>query len=102
MAKFLVLWRFNLNVPWPTDPTQMTQLAETLFAAIDHNLKSGKVQEFGYFLDGKSGYAIGSGEVNDQFGRLFSFYPWIIGDAHEMIPYETGKEITRGIIKARL
>ena len=101
MAKFLNTWHMNLNAPWPTDPAETTKLSEMLFAMLDKGLKEGGLLEFGYFPDGTSGYAIFSGEAKDQFGRTFSFYPWIMSEVREMIPYETGKGIMRGVIKAQ-
>jgi hypothetical protein len=100
MAKFLNTWHMNPVAPWPTDPAEMTQLSEMLFAMLDKGLKEDGLLEFGYFPDGTSGYAIVSGEAKDMFTRTFSFYPWIVSEVREMIPYETGKEIMRGVLKA--
>jgi len=44
----------------------------------------------------KSGYAISTREAKDVFRLTFAFYPWLEADVHEMVPYETGKEIARG------
>lgn len=33
--------------------------------------------------------------------RMFSFYPLIETDVHEMLSYETAKEMMRGVIKAQ-
>jgi hypothetical protein len=101
MTKFLVLWRFNPSAPWPVDPAQMAMGMEEMFAAIDNNVKTGQVLEHGFFPDGKSGYAISTGEPEDAFRRAFMFYPWIESEVHEIVPYETGKEIARGVLKAQ-
>ena len=101
MAKFLVLWRFNPSALWPTDPTGMVMGMEMMFALVDNNLQKSETLEFGYFPDGKSGYAIITGEAKDVFARTFAFYPWLEADVHEMVPYETGKEIARGVLKAQ-
>jgi len=101
MAKFLNVWRFNPMAPWPTDPAESAKLSEMLFAAIDNNLKTGETLEFGYFPNGTSGYSISTGESKDVFRRMFSFHPWIETDVHEMLPYETGKEMMRTVIKAQ-
>ena len=100
-AKFVVLWRFNPSAPWPADPTQMAMGMEMMFAAIDNTVRTGQVLEHGFFPDGKSGYAISTGEPEDAFRRAFAFYPWIESDAHDIVPYETGKEIARGVLKAQ-
>jgi hypothetical protein len=102
MAKFLNIWHSSPDAPWPTDPAEMAKLLEMMFAAIDNNLKSGLTTEFGYFADGRSGYAIGEGETKDALARAFSFTPWIHSEMYEMIPYETGKEVMRGVCKAQI
>jgi hypothetical protein len=101
MAKFLVLWHFNPMAPWPTDPAEMVKLSEMLNTQIDQHLKTGEIREFGYFLNGRSGYSIGVGESANTFGRVFSFYPFIEAEVHEIVPYETAVEIMRGVMKAK-
>jgi hypothetical protein len=103
MAKFLNTWHMNPVGPWPTDPAETAKLSEMLFAMLDKALKEGELLEFGYFPNGTSGYAIVSGaEGKDMFRRAFSFYPWIVSEVREMIPYETGKEIMRAVMKAEV
>jgi hypothetical protein len=101
MAKWLNIWRYSPTAPWPTDPVEMTKLSEMMFAMLDSALKQGALLEFGYFPDGTGGYAISEGEAKDQLRRVTSYAPWIIAETHEMIPYETGKEIVRGVWKAQ-
>jgi hypothetical protein len=101
MAKFLGVWRLNPNAPWPTDPVEMTKVAEMLFAAADNSFKEGKMLEFGFFPDGTSGYAITSGDAKDEFRHTFSSFPWVVGEVHEIVPYETGKEVMRAVMKAQ-
>jgi hypothetical protein len=47
------------------------------------------------------GYSIASGEAKDSFRRTTAFTPWIMSEVHEMVPYETGKEVMKGMLKAR-
>lgn len=101
-AKFLGIWRFNPNMPWPTDPTEQLQIIEALFAAIDRNLQTGDMLEVGFFTDGRSGYTMGSGEAKDAFRRALGPYPFVLVDVYDIIDYETGKEVTRGVLKAQM
>ncbi len=34
-------------------------------------------------------------------GGLYSFYPFIESEVHKIVPYETGKEVAREILKAK-
>ena len=62
MGKYLTLWTQNPVAPWPTDPAEALKLNEVFWATMDGLMKKGEVTEFGWFLDGKSGYAIGEGD----------------------------------------
>jgi hypothetical protein len=73
-----------------------------LFAGMDNLLQAGEIHEFGYFLDGTSGYSIGTGESKDMFSRTSSFIPWVVAEVvHEVVPYKTAKEVMRGFGKPK-
>ena len=72
MAKYLTSWRSNPNAPWPSDPIESAKLTEMMFAGIDDGLRNGQILEFGFFLNGRAGYAIAAGEAKDQFMAAFS------------------------------
>jgi hypothetical protein len=72
-----------------------------MFAAMDNMLQICEVQEFGLFLGATSGYVIAGGESKDELRRWHSFYPLIESEVHETVPYETGKEVVRGFLKAK-
>jgi hypothetical protein len=102
MPKYITIWRSNPSAPWPIDPTEAMQLNEMKLATIDEGLKSGRILEFGWFADGKSGYVISSGEdAKGVFTNAFANFPWIEMEVHEIIDYETGKEIGRKVLKAQ-
>ncbi len=101
MAKFLGIWRIN-GTALPADPAEQAQAIEMVLAQIDDALKSGQMTEFGFFPSGSSGYAILNGETTDAFGAAISFFPWMESEVHEMIPYETGKAITKEVLKYQM
>lgn len=76
MAKFLVLWRANMNAPWPQDPAELAKLFEMLFAATESGIKSGEILEHGYSLNGMSGCNVRTGESKDTIAKAFSVSPW--------------------------
>jgi hypothetical protein len=102
MARFLSLWRISPSGPWPTDPTENAKVYETIFAAIDSLVEKGEMLEFGFFQGATSGYAISTGEAKDSFRRAFSFHPFIEVEGREMVSYETGKEVIRGVLKDKV
>jgi hypothetical protein len=102
VARTIGLWRLNVAVPWPTDPKQLLELNEKMWAVMDGLIKKGEVEEFGFFPDGCSGYVIGKGEAADFFRNSSMFLPYVVGEDHAIIPYEKGKEIVRALLKAQI
>lgn len=86
--------------PWPTNPAEALQLNETLWAAMDDLMKKGEVTAFGWFLDGKSGYAIGEGDAVTTFTNVTMFSTYFDMTVEEIIPYEVGKQVNRARLKA--
>ena len=85
---------------WPLDPTEEMQLNEMMWAAIDEELKGGRILEVGWFANGTSGYAISTEEdAKGVFASAFANYPWLQFEVHEIVDYETGKDIARQVLK---
>jgi hypothetical protein len=102
MGRFLVLWQQNPNAPWPTDAAERLKMNEMMMTAIDGLIKKGEIEEFGFFLDGTSGYGISKGEVTDAYRRVSMFQPYITAEVHEIIPFEKGWQISREVMKAKV
>ena len=102
MPRYLILWRRNPVAPWPRDPAEYLKLMEMVWAVIDGLMKKGEVKEFGWFLDGISGYAIGEGDGATVFRDVSMFGTYWDFEIHEIMPHEKGKEITRALIKERI
>jgi hypothetical protein len=102
MAKYMGLWRFNPSGAWPTDATEAMQFFEMMWAAIDKDIKSGRILEFGLFENGTSGYVLRAGEdAKVEFMAGFANFPWILVEGHEVLDYETGKAAARQVLKAK-
>lgn len=100
MTRFLILWSENPNIRAPEDPSKASKLYEMMFAAIDEGIKKGNVEDFGFFPDGTTGFAIVKGEAADIFRSVNWFQPYILTEVcQEIIPYEKGKEISRALWK---
>jgi len=88
----------NLAGPWPTNASEALELNEMMWVAIDSFIKEGVVEDFGFFPDGISGYAIGKGEATDVFRRVSMFVPYMVGEVHNIISYEETKKILREVL----
>ena len=95
MARFLIVWHRNPVAPWPKTLEETTKLMETMWAGIDNLMKMGEIKEFGWYLDGKSGYAIGEGESTTALRDLCLFMPFQEFEIQEIIPWEKGKAAIR-------
>jgi len=92
----------NPAAPTPTDPSENLKLNEMMFAGIENLMESGEVEEFGFFTDGLSGYAIGKGEAIDTFRNVSMFLPYVYSEVHEIIPYKEGKETSIAVMKTMI
>jgi len=101
MARFLTVWRSNRMAPWPRDPQEYSNLSKKMWAGIDDLMKKGEIKEFGFFIDGRSGFVISEGDAltclrnHSMFGAFYDF------EVNEIIPYEQGKETMRAVMKAQ-
>ncbi len=90
----------NPNTPWPTNPADALKLNETFWAAIDGLLKKVEIVEFGWFMDERSGYAIGEADSMTIFKNINMFSAYFNVTVEEIIPYEVGKQVNRVYYKA--
>ncbi|HVP17026.1 MAG TPA: hypothetical protein VMT42_06640 [candidate division Zixibacteria bacterium] len=95
MARYLILWHRNPVAPWPNDLKEAIKLMETMWVGIDNLMKMGEIKEFGWYLDGKSGYAIGEGESTTVLRDVSMFMPFEEFEIQEIIPWEKGKAAVR-------
>jgi hypothetical protein len=99
LARYLVLWSINPAAPWPEDPVESAKLTEKLWMGIDRLIKKGTIKEFGYFMDGLSGYSIAEGDSVEAFKNVSMFSPFIECEVQEIIPYEKAKGALREVWK---
>ncbi|MGB8310967.1 MAG: hypothetical protein WCE81_03765 [Halobacteriota archaeon] len=70
MAKYLILWHFN-TMAVSHDPDGHAKLSEMPYAGMDSVLKTGEITDFGFFLDGASGYTMSEGDFVDIFRMAY-------------------------------
>jgi hypothetical protein len=69
---------------------------------LDGMMKKGEMEEWGIFPEVHSGYLIGKGEAVDALRNVSMFFPHIVCEVHEIIPYEKYKETLRAVRKAQI
>jgi hypothetical protein len=58
-------------------------------------MKKGELEEIGWFLDGKSGYAIGEGESTTVIRNLSMFMSFEEFKVQEIVTWDKGKAAVR-------
>lgn len=101
MARYLTLWQPNMAAPRHADPSENLKFVEKALATVGDLIKKGEIEDFGFFPDARSGYIISKGESTDVFRMWETFFPNILGEVHEIIPFEKGKEIALEAAKVR-
>jgi len=102
MGKYLTVWTMNPNAPWPTNPADALKLNETFWAVMDGLMKKKEIIDFGWFMDGRSGYAIGEADSVTVFKNINMFSAYFNRTVEKISTYETGKELNRTYKKARI
>jgi len=102
LTKFLVLWKRKEVAQWPQNPTDYLKLMEMQWAAIEGLLKKGEIKEFGWFLNGATGYCMGEGDGATVFKDVTMFSAFYDFEVSEILPYEKGKETLRSVLKAQI
>jgi hypothetical protein len=63
-------------------------------------MTKGQILALGWFLDGRSGYAIGDSDAVTTFTNVTMFSASFNMTGEEIIPYEVGKQVNRARLKA--
>ena len=79
-------------------PTKETSAGVTKM--LDDMKKKGTLLDFGFFLDGTSGYAMGEGTGETAFRGVSMFLPFMKCEVYEIVSYKRGKELVREVHKA--
>ena len=93
MTKFQIVWRRNVQAPWPADRTKIAENLDEMFDAIERYMDAGMIKENGFFVDAHSGSFIFEGTSADVLKITSFFSPVIAFDIKEIIPYEKGKNV---------
>ncbi|HUT52013.1 MAG TPA: hypothetical protein VM658_01345 [bacterium] len=73
MARFLVLWELDQS-RIPEDPAKKKEAWLAAIAEINKDMKSGKVKEWGGFLNG-AGFTVNEGTEEEIYALLLKYIP---------------------------
>ena len=98
MPKYLILWKLNSAI-YPTDPKAALALAEANFAAVDEMIKAGIVKDTGGINAGEGYMICEFPSYLEAVKMANNWFPGMLTDIRELLPYEEMKEIILSIIR---
>ena len=81
MAKFFCSWETDTS-RLPTDPKEMMAMEMKMLEMTKQSLKEGGASDWGCFIEGHKGYAIGEGDAADVAKALWQFVPYVKFDVN--------------------
>ena len=97
MAKYLITWESNMSM-MPTDPKEQAAMRMKLLEMTKQNLKEGKISDWGIFLGGYKGYAIGQGSATDMAIGTAQFSPYVTFNVQEVLSVDEMLEAMKSLM----
>ena len=84
MAKYFISWEADEHL-WPIDSKGQAELAVKLGELVQRAMKEGKMTDWGTFIGGDRGYAMGEGDAADLYAELQQYHPYIDFMVHQVL-----------------
>ncbi len=84
MAKYFMTWEADEHL-WPIDSKEQAALGMKLGKLIQRATKEGKLSDWGIFIGGDRGYAIGEGNAVELYAELQQYHPYIDFMVHQVL-----------------
>ena len=98
MAKYFMTWEADESL-WPTDPKEQGALGMKLAEMVKQSMKEGKTSDWGVFVGGDKGYAIGEGNAVDLYAELQQYHPYINFMVHQVLSIDELLEAQKSRMK---
>jgi len=96
MAKYLITWESDMSRV-PTDPKEQVAMRMKMLEMTKQNLKEGKLIDWGIFLGGYKGYAIGEGNAVDMAIGTAKFSPYVAFNVQEVLSVDEMLEAAKSL-----
>jgi len=97
MAKYLITWESDISRV-PADPKERVAMRMKMLEMTKQNLKEGKISDWGIFLGGYKGYAIGEGSAVDMAIGTAQFSPYVTFNVEEVLSVDEMLEATKSLM----
>ena len=98
MAKYFMTWEADESL-WPTDPKEQAVLGMKLAQMVKRSMEEGKTNDWGVFVGGDKGYAIGEGNAVDLYTELQQYHPYINFMVHQVLSIDELMEAQKSRMK---
>jgi uncharacterized protein YciI len=96
MAKYLITWESDMS-RMSTDPKEQAAMRMKMLEMIKQNLKEGRLIDWGTFLGGYKGYAIGQGNALDMAMGVAKFSPYVKFEVQEVLSVDEMLEAMKSL-----
>ena len=97
MAKYLITWESDISRV-PADPKERVAMRMKMLEMTKQNLKEGKISDWGIFLGGYKGYAVGEGSAVDMAIGTAQFSPYVTFNVEEVLSVDEMLEATKSLM----
>ena len=98
MSKYLIIWEADESL-WPTDPKEYDALVSKLAEMVKQDMKEGKTSDWGIFVGGDKGYAVGEGNALDLYKDLQRYHPYMNFMVHQVLSIDELLEVWKSSMK---
>ena len=84
MAKYFVTWESDMSKV-PTDPKERAAMRMKMLEMTKQSMNEGKIIDWGVFLGGYKGYAVGQGSAMDMAMGTQQFAPYVKFKVQEVL-----------------
>ena len=98
MAKFLCTWEMDTS-RFPADPKEIMAMNMKMLEITKQGLKEGRARDWGCFIGGDKGYAIGEGDAADMAKALWQFNPYVKFEVQQVFSVDEVIDINKSFMQ---
>lgn len=98
MSKYLITWEADES-RMPTDPKELGALVSKMGEMVKQDMKEGKTSDWGIFVGGGAGYAVGEGNALDLYKDLQRYSPFITFKVHQVLSIDEVLDVVKSMME---
>ena len=98
MAKYILMWQMDTS-KFPADPKEAIAMNMKMLETCKQILKEGVGRDWGCFLGGNNGYAIGEGDAADMAKATWQFTPYVRFEVQQVLSVDEVIDINKSMMQ---